>query len=438
MPLLIVIIGIILLFILIAKFKLNAFITFILVSLFVGIAEGMQLEDVVQSIQNGIGNTLGFLVMILGFGAMLGKLVADSGAAQRITSKLVSKFGIKNIQWALVLTGFIVGIPMFYSVGFVILIPLVFTVAASTRLPLLYVGLPMLASLSVTHGYLPPHPAPTAIAVMFDADLGKTLLYGIIVAIPAIIVAGPLFSRTIKNIKATPLKEFVNPRILEDHEMPGMRISIFTALLPILLIGIATLADLFLPEDFYLKPIIDFLGNPVIAMLIAVLVAIYTLGLARGKKMPEIMGSVSSSISGITMVLLIIAGAGALKQVLVDSGVSDYIANMLSGSTISPLLLAWFIATVIRVCVGSATVAGLTAAGIILPLVSKTGVSPELMVLAIGSGSLMLSHVNDGGFWLFKEYFNLSVRDTLRTWTVMETTVGVMGLIGVLILNTFI
>ena len=438
MPLLIVIIGIILLFILIAKFKLNAFITFILVSLFVGIAEGMQLEDVVQSIQNGIGNTLGFLVMILGFGAMLGKLVADSGAAQRITSKLVSKFGIKNIQWALVLTGFIVGIPMFYSVGFVILIPLVFTVAASTRLPLLYVGLPMLASLSVTHGYLPPHPAPTAIAVMFDADLGKTLLYGIIVAIPAIIVAGPLFSRTIKNIKATPLKEFVNPRILEDHEMPGMRISIFTALLPILLIGIATLADLFLPEDFYLKPIIDFLGNPVIAMLIAVLVAIYTLGLARGKKMPEIMGSVSSSISGITMVLLIIAGAGALKQVLVDSGVSDYIANMLSGSTISPLLLAWFIATVIRVCVGSATVAGLTAAGIILPLVSKTGVSPELMVLAIGSGSLMLSHVNDGGFWLFKEYFNLSVRDTLKTWTVMETTVGVMGLIGVLILNTFI
>jgi Gnt-I system high-affinity gluconate transporter len=438
MPLLIVIIGIILLFILIAKFKLNAFITFILVSLFVGIAEGMQLEDVVQSIQNGIGNTLGFLVMILGFGAMLGKLVADSGAAQRITSKLVSKFGIKNIQWALVLTGFIVGIPMFYSVGFVILIPLVFTVAASTRLPLLYVGLPMLASLSVTHGYLPPHPAPTAIAVMFDADLGKTLLYGIIVAIPAIIVAGPLFSRTIKNIKATPLKEFVNPRILEDHEMPGMRISIFTALLPILLIGIATLADLFLPEDFYFKPIIDFLGNPVIAMLIAVLVAIYTLGLARGKKMPEIMGSVSSSISGITMVLLIIAGAGALKQVLVDSGVSDYIANLLSGSTISPLLLAWFIATVIRVCVGSATVAGLTAAGIILPLVSKTGVSPELMVLAIGSGSLMLSHVNDGGFWLFKEYFNLSVRDTLRTWTVMETTVGVMGLIGVLILNTFI
>ena len=438
MPLIIVISGILLLFVLIARFKLNAFIAFILVSLLVGIAEGMELETVVISIQNGIGNTLGFLVMILGLGAMLGKLVADSGAAQRITSKLVASFGKKNIQWAVVLTGFIVGIPMFYSVGFVILVPLVFTVAAATGLPLLYVGLPMLASLSVTHGYLPPHPAPTAISVMFNADLGKTLIYGIIVAIPAIIIAGPFLSRFFKKIHATPLKEFVNPEVLEDHEMPGMGTSILTALLPVVLIGLAALADLLLPKDLVFYTIIAFLGNPVIAMLISVLVAIFTLGLARGKKMDEVMASIGSSISGITMVLLIIAGAGALKQVLVDSGVSEYIGDMLKGSTLSPLFLAWLIATVIRVCVGSATVAGLTAAGIALPLLENTGTSPELMVLAIGSGSLMLSHVNDSGFWLFKEYFNLSVKDTLRTWTVMETTVGVMGLIGVLLLNTFI
>lgn len=438
MPLLIVILGILLLFLLIARFKLNAFIAFIIISLLVGIAEGMELEKVVASIQNGIGNTLGFLILILGLGAMLGKLVADSGAAQRITSKLVEKFGRKNIQWAVVLTGFIVGIPMFYSVGFVILVPLVFTVAAATGLPLLYVGIPMLASLSVTHGYLPPHPAPTAITVMFEADLGKTLVYGLIVAVPAIIVGGPLFARTLKNIKATPLKEFVNPRVLEDHEMPGMSISIFTALLPIILIALATLIELLIPDPFLFKEVILFLGNPVIAMLISVLVAIYTLGLARGKKMTEVGETVAESIKGITMVLLIIAGAGALKQVLVDSGVSQYIADMLKDSTLSPLLLAWLIATVIRVCVGSATVAGLTAAGIVLPLVTDTGVSPELMVLAIGSGSLMLSHVNDSGFWLFKEYFNLSVRDTLRTWTIMETTVGIMGLIGVMILSLFI
>jgi len=438
MPLFIVILGILLLFILIAKFKLNAFITFIIVSLFVGIAEGMEPISVVDSIQKGIGNILGFLVIILGLGAMLGKLVADSGAAQRITTHLVEKFGKKNIQWAVVLTGFIVGIPMFYSVGFVILVPLVFTIAAATGLPLLYVGLPMLASLSVTHGYLPPHPAPTALASMFNADIGKTLLYGIIVAIPAIIVAGPIFSRTLKNINATPLKEFLNPIILKEEEMPSMANSIISALLPVILIAIAALAQLLLPADFLLTKILVFMGNPAIAMLIAVLVAIYTLGLGRGKSMKKVMDSVGSAITGITMVLLIIAGSGALKQVLIDSGVSEYIGGILEQSSISPLILAWLIATVIRVCVGSATVAGLTAAGIVLPLVQGTGVSPELMVLAIGSGSLMLSHVNDSGFWLFKEYFNLSVNDTLKSWTVMETTVGVMGLVGVLIINMFI
>ena len=438
MPLLIVILGILLLFVLIAKFKLNAFISFIIVCVFVGVFQEMELDRIVEAIQIGMGNTLGFLVMILGLGAMLGKLVSDSGAAQRITSKLVSSFGIKYIQWAVVVAGFIVGIPMFYSVGFVILIPLVFTIAASTRLPLIYVGLPMLASLSVTHGFLPPHPAPTAIAGMFNADIGKTLLYGIIIAIPTIIVAGPLFTRTIKNIKATPLKEFYNPIVLKEEEMPAMGISLFTTLLPIILILCSTLFTLFVPGEFLLKEVIVFIGNPVIAMLISVLVAIYALGISRGKKMSELMSSVSSSVSSITMILLIIAGAGALKQILVASGVSDYIGALLNGSSISPLILAWFIATVIRVCVGSATVAGLTAAGIALPLIQNTEVSPELMVLAIGSGSLMLSHVNDGGFWMFKEYFNLTVKETLSTWTVMETTVGIMGLIGVLILNIFI
>ncbi len=438
MPLIIVLIGIVILFVLIARFKLNAFITFIIVSLFVGIAEGMSLEKLIESIQNGIGNTLGFLVMILGLGAMLGKLVADSGAAQRITTGLVAKFGIKNIQWALVLTGFIVGIPMFYSVGFVILIPLVFTIAAATKLPLLYVGLPLLASLSVTHGYLPPHPAPTAIAIMFEANLGKTLLYGIIIAIPAIIFAGPIFSRTIKNISAAPLKEFVNQKVFEENEMPPMGVSIVTALLPIFLIALATIFELFVDSDLWVYSVVLFLGNPAIAMLIAVLVAIFTLGIGRNKKMTEVMDSVASSISGITMVLLIIAGAGALKQVLVDSGVSDYIGTLLHGSAISPLILAWFIASVLRVCVGSATVAGLTAAGIVMPLIASSGVSPELMVLSIGSGSLMLSHVNDGGFWLFKEYFNLSVKDTLKTWTVMETTIGIIGIIGVLVLNSIL
>ena len=438
MPLLIVIGGILVLFLLVVRFKLNAFLAFILVSLGVGLAEGMPLSSLITSIQNGIGNTLGFLLLILGLGAMLGKLVADSGAAQRITDKLVAKFGRKYMQWALVLTGFIVGIPMFYSVGFVILVPLVFTVAASTRLPLLYVGVPMLAALSVTHGYLPPHPAPTAIIGMFQADFGKTLLYGILVAIPAIIVAGPLLAQTFKKIPASPMKEFVNTTPLPESELPGMGISILTALLPVLLIALATLGTTFLPEGNVIVPYLEFIGNPVIAMLIAVFVALFTLGLSRGKTMTAVMQTFADGVQGITMVTLIIAGAGALKEVLVDSGVSQYLADLLKNSSISPLILAWGIAALIRVCVGSATVAGLTAAGIVLPLIGQSDVSPELMVLAIGSGSLIMSHVNDSGFWLFKAYFNLSVQDTLKTWTVMETTVGVMGLLGVLMLNSLL
>ncbi|MAZ26531.1 MAG: gluconate transporter [Cytophagaceae bacterium] len=437
MSLVIVIAGILLLFLLIAALKLNSFISFIIVCIFVGALEGMEPLGIIDSIQRGIGNTLGFLVLILGLGAMLGKLVADSGAAQRITTKLVDAFGIKYVQWAVVLTGFIVGIPMFYSVGFVILVPLAFTIAATTKLPLLYVGLPMLTSLSVTHGYLPPHPAPTAIAAMFGASIGKTLMYGLVIAVPAIIVAGPLFARTIKKIEAKPLEEFYNPVILTNDEMPSATTSLLTALLPIILIFAAIFANHFL-ADGALKTLLVFLGSPVIAMLIAVLFAIYSLGLKQGKKMKEVMSTLSESVTGITMILLVIAGAGALKQILVDSGVSEYIASLLEGTDLSPILVAWLIATVIRVCVGSATVAGLTAAGIALPLASSTGTPPELLVLAIGSGSLMLSHVNDSGFWLFKEYFNLSVNDTLRTWTVMETLVGVMGLLGTLALSLFI
>ncbi|MEX0274710.1 MAG: gluconate:H+ symporter [Flavobacteriaceae bacterium] len=438
MSITIVFLGIALLFVFIALVKLNPFISFLIVSFLVGMALGMDWKAVIASIQNGIGNTLGYLAVILGLGAMLGKLVADSGAAQRITLQLVNAFGKRNIQWALMLTGFIVGIPMFYTVGFVILIPLVFTVAAATGLPLVYVGLPMLASLSVTHGYLPPHPAPTGIAVMFHADIGKTLLYGILVAIPAIVVAGPILSKRFRHIKSTPLPEFVNPTVLTEAEMPKTGISIITALLPVILIGVAALTGLFLEESHPIRKITGILGDPVIAMLLSVLLAIYTLGLGRGKKMKEVMGSLSDGIGGITFVLFIIAGAGALKQVLVDSGVSSAIGDLLKDSSLNPLVPAWLISAGVRVCVGSATVAGLTAAGIALPLLSNSTVSPELMVLAIGSGSLMLSHVNDGGLWLFKEYFNLTVKDPLRNWTVMETTVGVMGLLSVLVLNTFL
>jgi Gnt-I system high-affinity gluconate transporter len=438
MSLIIVLLGICLLLFLILVLKFNSFLSFVVVSLAVGLAEGMPLDKAVVSIENGIGNTLAFILMILCFGAMLGKLVSESGAAQKITSQLVKTFGVKNIQLALMLTGFVVGISLFYDVGFFVMIPLVFTIAASTGLPLLYVGLPMLAALSVTHGYLPPHPAPTAIAAMFNADIGKTMVYGIIVAIPAIIISGPILSKALSKIEAKPLKEFVSQKPLKEEELPGFWTSFFSALLPVVLIGISTIAGFILKEDNIVRKMLGYVGNPVIAMLLSVLFAVFTLGLARGRKIPDIMNSLTHSVVSITTLMLLIAGAGALKQVLVDSGVSTYIGELLSKSTLSPLFLGWLIATVLRFCVGSATVAGITTAGIVLPMVSGTGVTPELMVLAIGSGSLMLGHVNDGGFWLFKEYFNLSVKDTLRTWTIMETSIGISGLIGVMILSLFI
>ena len=438
MPLLIVVLGICLLLVLILVFKFNSFLSFVIVSISVALAEGMTLDQAVLSIEKGIGNTMGFLVLILCLGSMLGKLVSESGAAQRITTRLVNAFGLKHIQLALMLTGFIVGVSLFYDVGFFIMIPLVFTVAAATGLPLLYVGLPMLAALSVTHGYLPPHPAPTAIVGVFNADLGKTLVYGIIVAIPAIFISGPILSKALSKIDAKPFAEFVNVKPLKDDEMPGFWVSFFSALLPVLLITLATIAGFLLPEGNAVRKILGWIGNPVFAMLLSVLFAIYTLGIARGRKITDIMNSLAHSVTSITMIMLLIAGAGALKQVLIDAGVSDYIGGLLSESSLSPLFLGWLIATVLRFCVGSATVAGITTAGIVLPLVTAGAVKPELMVLAIGSGSLMFGHVNDGGFWLFKEYFNLSIKDTLKSWCVMETSIGIMGLIGVMVLNLFV
>jgi len=438
MPLVVISLGILFLFLLIIVVRLNAFIAFILVSIAIGMGQGMELNAIVSSIEKGIGNTLGFLVMILGLGAMLGKLVAESGAAQKITNGLIALFGIKNTRTAVMLTGFIVGITMFYSVGFVILVPLVFTVATATGLSLISIALPMLAALSVTHGFLPPHPAPSALSVMFEADLGKTLLYGIIIAIPAILISGPILTRFIPKVEAKPLKEFMASKVFEEEELPSLTNSLITALLPVILIGFSTIISSFIAEDHFMYSLIKFIGNPVIALLLTVLIGIYTLGIARGNSMEGIMKIFGTAVSGITMVLLIISGAGALKQILIDSGVSNYIGSLLEISSMSPLIIAWLIATLIRFSVGSATVAGLTTAGIVLPLVQSSGVSPELMVLAIGSGSLMLSHVNDSGFWLFKEYFNLNIKETLSTWTVMETSIGVSGLLGVLILENFI
>ena len=437
MSFLILFTGIALLIILIIFGKLNTFLSFIIVAILIGFANGMDVIAITNSLQKGIGDLLGSLIIILGLGAMLGKLIADSGAAQQIATRLVHAFGKKYLVWALVLTAFIVGIPLFYGVGFVLMVPLIITISYKFNIPAVYIGLPMLSALSVTHGYLPPHPSPTALVAQFNADLGVTLLLGFIVAIPAIIIAGPLFGLSLKKYNRKPLTTFAAPS-MEAHELPGLFISLFTAFLPVLLITLSTISRLFIPVENAFTQIIIASGDPVIAMTITLIFAIFALGILRGKNMSQIMPSFSEAAKDISMLLFIIGGAGGLKQVLTDGGISNDIASVLEGMEVSPLIAAWGISAIIRVCVGSATVAGLTTAGIVAPLIITSGVNPNLMVLATGAGSLMFSHVNDPGFWMFKEYFNLTVNETLKTWSVMETIVSVVGLLGVLVLSNFL
>jgi Gnt-I system high-affinity gluconate transporter len=425
--------SILLLVLLIAWAKLHPFLAFLLVSVFAGIALGLPGGELPRAIEHGIGSTLGPLVIIVVTGAMFGKLVAESGAAQKIAAVLVQRSGTRHIGWALMLTGFIAGIPLFYNVGFVLLIPLVFSVAFYSKLPAVHVGLPLCAALSAMHGFLPPHPSPTAMVPMLGASLSTTLLYGIVVAVPAMVLAGPVFARAFRQFDAR-LPELFVPQDLPADRLPGAWNSFATALLPVALIA----ASAAVPASIGRHPTLSLLTDPSVLMVIALLIATWTLGLGRGRSMREIMESYAGAVKDISIILLIVAGAGTLKQVFVEAGVSAEISAELQGIDIHPLALGWMIATVIRVSLGSATVAGLTAAGIVAPLVASSGVDPNLMVLAIGAGSLMLSHVNDSGFWMFKEYFNLTLKQTLLSWTLMEGIIGVTGLAGVLVLDALL
>lgn len=430
-------VAILLLVLLITWAKLHPFLAFLITSIVAAILLGIPLQSIPATLEKGIGGLLGSLAVIICLGAMFGKLVSESGAAQQISSSLMKLCGDKYITWALMLTGFIVGIPLFYNVGFVLLIPLVFSVVYQTKLPAVYLGIPLLAALSVTHGFLPPHPSPTALVPQFGANLGLTLIYGLIVAIPTMALAGPIFAKTLKNIDSQPLATF-KPKAIADEKLPSAFNSFATSLLPVVLIAATTALPYLAGDDKNSSALVSFIGNPMVVMILALGIATYTLGTSQGMKISHIMDSYSDAIKDIAVILLIIAGAGALKQVFVTSGVSNDIGDALQSIDLNPLLLGWLIATIIRICLGSATVAGLTAAGIVAPLVLSTDVDPNLMVLAIGAGSLMCSHVNDSGFWMYKGYFNLSLKDTFKSWSLMETIVGVVGIIMVLLLDAVV
>jgi len=438
MAILTIVVCLLILIVLIARFHINPFVAFLIASITGALLLGVAPEKIPGTLEKGIGDLLGQLSAILCLSAMFGKLIADSGAAQRISVSLIKLFGEKYITWALMFSGFLVGIPLFYNVGFVLMVPLVFSVAYQTKLPVVYLGVPLLAPLSVAHGFLPPHPSPTAIIPQFGATIGMTLMYGILVAIPTMIIAGPLFAYTVRNIKSEPLAIFKTEMKPVDQLPPAWSSFVIT-MLPVTLIAIAAFLPYALLANSSWLPWIKLWGNPVLVMLYGLLIATLLLGVGRGQSLKSVMSSCSSAIKDIAPILLIIAGAGALKQVLADGGVSAQIAKSLTSIPLNPLLIGWFMALAIRIALGSATAAGLTAAGIVAPMVlHNPTINPNLMVLAIGAGSMMCSHVNDSGFWMFKEYFNLSLKDTFRSWTLMETIVGLAGISGVLILDAFV
>ncbi|MCL6572691.1 MAG: gluconate:H+ symporter [Bacillus sp. (in: Bacteria)] len=440
MPLFIVALGVALILILMIPLKLNGFVALILASLFVGLLQGMPLNGVLESISGGVGGQLDDLILILGFGAMLGTVMADAGAAQRIANTLIDKMGVKRVQVAMLISAYILGITMFFEVAFVLLIPLVFTIVRQTKMNLLWVALPAVVGLSTTHSFLPPHPGPSAVAGVFEASMGMTLLYGLIIAIPVGFFIALMWPRIpfIKRLNPSIPEGLGSSKIFTEKEMPSFFASISAALIPIVLMAILAVTEITLPEDNVFRGYMEFFGSAPIALMIALLISFYILGPRIGRSLSDVMKSCSDSVKPMAMIILVIGAGGAFKQVLVDSGVADYIQELTSGWDISPIILAWLIAAILRICLGSATVAVMTAAGIVLPIAQASGVSMELMVLAVTSGSVAFSHVNDPGFWMYKEYLNLSLGDALKTRTTYTTALAILGLGGVLILNIFV
>jgi gluconate transporter len=418
--------------------KMSPFLSLLIVAILAGLCLGMEPKDILKSISTGVGSTLGDLALIICLGAVLGKILEVSGAAEQISSTLINSFGKKNTQWAVLLTGFLIGLPLYYNAGFVILVPLIFSISRRANLPLLYVAIPMAASLSTTHCFLPPHPSPVFLVNAFKANMGKTLIYGTIIAVPVVILAGPVLGRLLRKVEVDITSFFLEADSTKEKELPGRFPSFMIGLLPVLLITLSVVADAVFPNGNLFKKIFLFIGDPTIALLIAVLLAVWFFGIKRGESMATTMKWLNEAISGIAIIILIITAGGVLKQVLQDSGTGDYISSFSSKWQMPPLIFAWVVTALLRVTIGSATVAGITAASVVSPLVAAGHVSPELMVLAVGTGSVFGSHINDSGFWMFKEFFNLSLKQTFLSWTVMETSISILGLAGVLILNMFI
>ncbi|USK77045.1 gluconate:H+ symporter [Peribacillus frigoritolerans] len=422
----------------VSLWKWHAFISLTVASLFLAIFSGLPMDKIVGAYETGVGAVLGHLIGILALGTILGKMMSDSGAGMQVADFFINKFGVKNLPWAMLLSGFIIGIPVFFEVGLVILLPLVISIRKSTKVNILLIGIPVLAGLSIVHGLVPPHPgAMTAIGI-YNANMGQVLLYSLIIAFPTAVIAGPLFAKWIHK-RVIPVGEPELIRVeTKSSGLPGTGVSFFIILLPVLLMVLTVVAP-YLPLPGSIEKFLLFIGSPVIALLISCFAAYYFLGYRQGMDKSLIKKLTDECLLPLASIILIIGAGGGFKQILIDSGVGTAIASMAEEISLSPIVLAFLVAGLIRIATGSATVALTTAAGIVSPVVANmTGVNLELLVIATGAGSLMFSHVNDAGFWLVKEYMGLTVKETFKTWTVMETLLSFVAFGLVLIFDIFI
>jgi GntP family gluconate:H+ symporter len=431
--------GIAVIVLLITTFKLHAFLALTIGSLALGAIAGAPLDKAIASFTTGLGSTVAGVGVLIALGAILGKLLADSGGADQIVDTILAKASGRVMPWAMVLIASVIGLPLFFEVGIVLLIPVVLLVAKRGNFSLMRIGIPALAGLSVMHGLIPPHPGPLVAIDAIGANLGVTLALGIVVAIPTVIIAGPLFSRYAARWVDIPAPEKMIPvRPSEDLERrPGFGATVATVLLPVVLMLIKALVDIVVDNpDSGVQRVTDVIGSPLIALLAAVIVGMFTLGRAAGFTKGRLSSTVEKSLAPIAGILLIVGAGGGFKQTLIDIGVGQMILEFSEDWSIPALLLGWLIAVAIRLATGSATVATISAAGLVAPLAADMSTAhASLLVLAIGAGSLFFSHVNDAGFWLVKEYFGMSVGQTLKTWSVMETIISVVGIGFVLLLS---
>jgi GntP family gluconate:H+ symporter len=427
------------LIVLITVFKLNPFITLFVTSLALAMVTGMPASTIVHSFEAGVGATLGHIAIVVALGTILGKMMAESGGADQIAHTLIRVFGERRIHWAMVMIGFVVGLPTFFVAGFVILIPIVFTVARRTRTSLIRVGLPMVAGLSVVHGLVPPHPAAVMAVAAFKADMGRTILYAILVGIPTAILAGPIFAKLIDRHIKLPAENPMAAQFVDhgaERSLPGFWLTLITILFPILLMLAGSAADAVSKQGSAVNAGMHLIGNDEMALLVGVLLSFYTLGRMRGFDRATILRFSNECLGPTATITLLIGAGGGFGRILQDSGVSQAIIAVALGSHVPLLFLAWLLAALIRLATGSSTVAMTTVAGILAPIALQgASVHPELLVVAAGAGSLIFSHVSDGGFWLVKEYFNMTIAQTLKTWSVCETIVAVAGLFFTLVLS---